>query len=293
MARHLESSEIFPAGLSGLRARFLTLRGGLRVRVVEHDAAPNPGAPPVLLLSGWGTSAYLWRFNLLPLAAARLRPIAIEMKGQGLSDIPTDPDEYTLDSLAGHVLDVLDALHLERAMLVGLSLGGGIAARVALLAPERVERLALLSAVGLGRVRLVWLLRLLPEALASVMPSMARRPVFALALRLSYGELGRPTARDVDQYFAASRNPEFARSLWSLIHRVDWSVLDPDQLRRLAMPVLAVFGTRDRIVSPHGVGEVVRAMPRGELVLIDGAGHACAEEAPEAVNQALVDFLIA
>lgn len=269
------------------------LRDGITVRVIETVGA-DPAAPPVLLLSGWGTSAYLWRRNLLPLAAARLRPIAVELKGQGLSDIPTDPREYTLESLSRHVLDVLDALHVERAMLAGLSLGGGIAARVALLAPERVERLALLSSVGLGRVHLVHLAGLLPEMLvAPLTPHLARRSLFELALRWAYGTLGHPTAADVDQYFVHSEDPAFARSLWSLVRRVDWRMLRADELRRLEMPVLAVFGTRDRIVSPHQVGELVRQLPRGELVLIEGAGHACAEEAPEAVNRALVDFLVA
>lgn len=293
MARRLDSSKIFPAGHPGLAARFITLRDGITVRVIEVVEA-DVAAPPVLLLAGWGTSAYLWRRNLLPLAAARLRPIAVELEGQGLSDIPTDPEAYTLESLSKHVLDVLDALELERTMLVGLSLGGAIAARVALLAPERVERLALLSSVGLGRVRLVKLARCLPELpIAPLMPHLARRSLFALALRWAYGTLGHPTAADVDQYFAQSEDPAFARSLWSLVHHVDWRVLGAEELRRLEMPVLAVFGTRDRIVLPHHVEELVRLLPRGELVLIEGAGHACAEEAPEAVNRALVDFLIA
>lgn len=288
MAHFLAESEIFPAGVAGITANFLALRSGLRVRVVEAGAA---GAPPVVLLAGWGCSAYLYRKNLPALAAAGFRGIAVDLKGQGLSDKPLAPEAYTLDSLAAHVLDILDALERPEVMLVGLSLGGAIAMQVALRAPERVHKLALLNAVGLGPVRLVAVARALPAALGALLPHVARRWMFALALRAAYGTLARPTARDVDEYHAPARDPAFVRSLWSLLREVDWQPRTPAELARLTMPVLVIAGTRDRLVSPHGVEARARAMPRARALLIAGAGHACAEEAPAAVNRALVDFL--
>lgn len=288
MPKRIDPSKLYPAGHAGVRARMVPLGSGLRVRVVEAGEA---SATPVVLLSGWGNSAYLWRKNLPALADAGLHPIAVDLKGQGGSDKPAEAGEYTLDSLSAHVVDVLDALSLERVPLVGLSLGGAIAIRVALRSPERVERLALLGAVGLGEVQLVRLVRLLPELLAPVWSRFARRWTFEVALRLAYGDLGRPTARDVDEYYAYTSDAAFARSLWSLIHRVDWGVLSPAELRRLRMPVLAIFGTRDRIVLPGRVHELMRDVPGARVVLIEGAGHACAEEAPDAVNRALLEFL--
>ncbi|HEX6536021.1 MAG TPA: alpha/beta hydrolase [Gemmatimonadaceae bacterium] len=300
----LPRSKQFPAGCAGLRARFVELASGFTVRVVEcggsgeqagaaAGAGAGAGSRPVVLIGGWGSSAYLWRKNLLPLAAAGLRPIAVELPGQGQSDIPTDPAMYTSDALVRHAIQALDALALERAMLVGLSLGGAVAAGVALAAPKRVDRLALVSAVGLARARFVGIARLVPEALMPLVSRMGWRWVFAVVLRIAYGDLGRPTAADVDQYYAAAANRAFVPSLWSLIHRVQWGELPAEVLRRLTMPVLAIYGTRDRIVPPTGVDERIREIPNAELVLVEGAGHLCTEEAPEAVNRALVRFLAA
>jgi 3-oxoadipate enol-lactonase len=248
-------------------------------------------APAVVLLAGWGCSAYLYRKNLQPLAEAGLRAIAVELKGQGESDKPLGAGEYTLDSLAAHTLDVLDALELPSAMLVGLSLGGAIAARVALRAPERVNKLALLASVGLGPVRLVRGVRMLPIALGALLPRLTRRWMFRVALRAAYGTLAEPTERDVDAYFAPASDPAFVRTLWAQLHEVDWRELTPAEVRRLAMPLLAIFGTHDRIIAPHRAEQVLREAPHARIIRIPGAGHAIAEEAPEVVNRELVDFL--
>lgn len=274
--------------MNGTSSRFLALPNGLRIHVVE---AGDTAAPPVVLLAGWGCSAYLYRKNLQALASAGLRAIAVELKGQGESDKPLDPAEYTLDSLAEHTLDILDALALPSAMLVGLSLGGAIATRVALRAPARVRKLALLASVGLGPVRLAPFARYFPAAIGALLPRITRRWMFRVALRSAYGTLGAPTEQDVDAYFAPARDPAFVRSLWALLREVDWRELTPAEARRLTMPVLAVFGTHDRVISPQRVEQVLGAAPHVRTVLIPGAGHAIAEEAPEAVNPLLVEFL--
>jgi pimeloyl-ACP methyl ester carboxylesterase len=248
-------------------------------------------SPAVVLLAGWGCSAYLYRKNLQPLADAGFRAIAVELKGQGESDKPLGTGEYTLDSLAEHTLDVLDALALPSTMLVGLSLGGGVAARVALRAPERVHKLALLAAVGLGPVRLARWARFFPAAIGAALPPLTRRWMFRVALRAAYGTLDSPTEHDVDEYFPPARDPAFVRTLWALLREVDWRELTPTAVRRLTMPLLAVFGTHDRIISPHRVEQVLGEAPRARIVRIPGAGHAIAEEAPEAVNRLLIEFL--
>jgi 4,5:9,10-diseco-3-hydroxy-5,9,17-trioxoandrosta-1(10),2-diene-4-oate hydrolase len=279
----------FPSGFPTLTSRLLRLPSGLHVHIVECGEAT---APAVVLLGGWGTSAYVYRKNLEPLAAAGLRAIAVEVKGQGLSDKPLDPAEYTLDSLAAHVLEILDALELPRVMLVGQSLGGAIATRLALAAPRRIARLALIAPVGFGRVRFVTLVRaVVPAALTPLLPRLAARWTFALGLRLAYGKLARPTARDIDEYYAPAGDPAFTRSLLSLIRQVDWNPLTPAQLHRLGVPLLIIFGTADRIIPPGEIERLLRDVPGARAVLIPGAGHAANEEAPEAVNRALIDFL--
>ncbi len=286
----LPESDIYPAGIAGVEARFVTLPSGIRVRVVE--SGPEDGEA-VVMLPGWGCSAYAFRKNVGALGERGARVVAVEMKGQGCSDKPLGNGEYSVEALTEHVIEVLDALEIDSATLVGLSLGGLVAVRVALQAPERVRRLALLDPVGFGRVRLVGLARLFPVSVGGVFPRIAaRRWAFALALRAAYGSRARPNARDVDEYFAPARDPAFVQTLWALLHEVDWRLLTTAELRRLTMPLLVIFGSEDRLVLPGDAERLTREAPDGRVMFIEGAGHASPEEAPEEVNAALAELIL-
>src|SRR6476660_3966033 len=154
--RILGPGEMFPAGEPAYRVSFPRLRSGLKVRVVERGAKTSP---PVLLVHGWGCTAYVFRYNMPALAAAGYRPLAVDLKGHGLSDKPSRAEEYTIDSLVEHLRDIMDALGLERAALVGHSLGGSLIYHFASRYPERAQCLGLLSPVGLKGVPLMWLYR--------------------------------------------------------------------------------------------------------------------------------------
>jgi pimeloyl-ACP methyl ester carboxylesterase len=284
----LDPTECYPAHATGVSARRITLRAGVHLRVVE---AGEPGAPPVVLLPGWGCSAYLFRKNLPALAAAGAHAIVVELAGQGWSDHPDAAGVWTLEARSAQTLEALDALGLERVMLVGLSLGGGIAARVALRAPERVAKLALLDAVGLGPVGVAELTRLVPDALARMVEPFTGRWIFKGALRFAYGRLATFSAHDVDEYYAPTRDPAFVRSLWRQLQETDWRLLTPEEMHRLAMPLVAMFGMRDIVIWPTAVRRLVAAAPHGRVVLVPEAGHALAEEAPDAVNRELVSLL--
>ena len=117
----------FPEEADGVAARWVEL-DGCRVRCIESGDAH---APPVVLLPGWGCSAYSFRGNIGALAAAGFHVVVVEPPGQGWSDKPRDPAAYTLPSLARAVLAVLDRLGIRNAAFVGQSLGGAIALQIA------------------------------------------------------------------------------------------------------------------------------------------------------------------
>ncbi len=119
---------MFPAGRPDLLMRYLHLASGLRVRAVECG---DEGAPLILMLPGWGCSAYVFRENLAPLASAGFHAVAVDLKGHGLSDKPRSPQEYRLESMRLHVSQIIDALGSRDVMLTGLSMGGALAAHVA------------------------------------------------------------------------------------------------------------------------------------------------------------------
>ena len=107
----LSPGEMFPRKDPAYRVSFARLESGIRIRVVERG---DRKAPPVILVHGWGCSAYAFRFTMPALAAAGFRAIAFDLKGHGLSDKPHTSGEYTIERLVEHLRDVLDTLALEQ-----------------------------------------------------------------------------------------------------------------------------------------------------------------------------------
>lgn len=103
---------------------------------------------PIVLIHGLACGKRMW-FHQIRALKERFRVIAYDQRGHGLSDAPSDPRSYSPAHLAGDLVGVLDALEIERAAIVGFSLGGGPALAFAAAAPERVSRLVLAD-IGAG-----------------------------------------------------------------------------------------------------------------------------------------------
>src|SRR4030042_265658 len=117
-----------------------------RVDGVDLHYVDAGNGPPLLLLHGLGGSTFGFR-RLIPILSPRFRLLALDLKGFGYSERPLDGD-YSLTAQARLAKDFLDALNIERAAVLGHSLGGAIAMRLAVDFPERVERLILVSSAS-------------------------------------------------------------------------------------------------------------------------------------------------
>src|SRR5262249_32005978 len=111
---------------------------------------------PVLLLHGIGSGCSVWRHTPVALAP-HLRRYALDLLGCGASEKP--PIDYSIETLARSVGAFTETLGIQRAHIIGHSLGGGVALRFHTLFPERVERLVLVASGGLGR-ELHWIIRI-------------------------------------------------------------------------------------------------------------------------------------
>lgn len=260
----------------------------MRIRCVE---AGDDGAPPVVLLPGWGCSAYSFRHNLPALARGGFRAIAIEPPGQGWSDKPADEAAYSLPSLARSVVAALDALGLGRAPIIGQSLGGGIALQIALDARERAERLVLWSPIGFGCVRGLYYCSGVPLALAPMFEWLAGPRLVRQMLKVIYGQSAPPVERDVEQYSAPIGSPGFVRSQLALLRNVRWRPLPSSELARLTVPISIMAGAKDPLVPLSCLAEAESSLPDGRLHVIGSAGHAGNETHAAEVNRQALDFL--
>ena len=289
-AAHLSSDAMYPAGESHATARWLSLADGEQVRVVESG---DPGAPALIFLHGWGCSAYAWRHFTAPAAASGWRTIAIDLRGHGLSDRPTEAGKYRREAMVDHLEATLDALGVVSAPIVAHSMGGSVAVSFAMRAPSRVPRLALFGPVGFGIVnRATWSQLLPPSLTGALLPSRIPRWAVRFALKHSRGAKGVSDEREVDEYWAPTQFPDFLNAMRLLLHGFTWEPWTPTELAALTQPLMLVFGDRDSVVKPQSVAPtLVRCLRGAQLHVAHGAGHVVPEERPEWALGLMLPFL--
>jgi pimeloyl-ACP methyl ester carboxylesterase len=258
-------------------------------------APARANVPPVVLVHGWGCSAYAWRHLMPAIAAAGHPVVAMDLVGHGLSDKPVHRPQYTLAGMANHLEMVLAALGLARPVLIGHSMGGAIAREVARRNPSRVRGLALLAPAGLGRVRRLVAGRFFsPDWVVPFLgPSSVPRWAVRRSLERTWGPRSGFTDRDVDEYWAPSQFPEFVRASRHLIHHFEWAPPAAATLAPLAaLPVRVLLGAHDRLlVAPDIARFVAGALPEAVVSWLPDAGHALHEDVPAATLALLLPWL--
>jgi pimeloyl-ACP methyl ester carboxylesterase len=254
--------------------------------------------PPVVLVHGMVNASRHWSAVAERLASRHL-VIAPDLIGHG--DSATPRGDYSLGAHAAVIRDLLSALGIERATMVGHSLGGGIAMVYFWQFPQRVERLALVSSGGLGD-EVSPLLRSAALPGASTLISLAghRRLTGALdaagaRLRDRGSSLGvqlQAIARALRPLESAGQREAFVQSLRAVIDRRGQRVSATDRLYLLReMPTLIAWGERDRTIPPsHGLA-AHHAIPGSRFVTIPGAAHFPHLERPDELAAALEDFI--
>ncbi|MEA2307647.1 MAG: 3-oxoadipate enol-lactonase [Solirubrobacteraceae bacterium] len=250
--------------------------------VAVHHVADGPADAPVLLLSGsLGSTLAMWEPQLRALTD-RFRVVRYDHRGHGGSPVPPGP--YDIADLASDALALLDRLGVQRAHVCGLSLGGMVGQWLAIHAPGRVDRLAVLcSSARLGpesgyaeRAALVRAEG--TRAIAEAVVGRWLTPAYATAHPEVVGEL---------RAMVAATPPEGYAACCEALAHMD---LEPG-LGRVRAPTLVVAGAQDPSL-PAAHGEAIAArIPGARFALLDPAAHLASLERAEAVNELLLDHL--
>lgn len=289
----LPADAVYPAGRPGHAVHWLDLPDGERARAVvcEPDrAATGPESPDVAVVGvhGWGCSAYSFQRVLRPLADAGVRAAAPDLRGHGWSSKPLDVRRYTPAALAAWLADVLDALGIGRAVLLGHSLGGQVALEAALAMPERVAGLVLVAPLGFAAIGRLRALRLAtPDLLAPVLPYLATRTAIRVGLASSYGPGHGPSERDVDEYWAPTADPDLARAVRLVAHASTWGPGSAARLARIVCPTHVILGDHDNLIGVDAVRPLAAAIPDATLEVLAGVGHVPIDERPDRVLAAV------
>ncbi len=261
------------AGERAVRERYLQVlkrwpvaNEQLRVPTREGEtfviASGAPDAPPVVLLHGSAFNSAMWMGDVAAWSE-HFRVYAVDVIGQAGASAASRPP-YASEAYALWLDDVLDALHVPRAALVGLSLGGWIALDYAIRRGSRVQSVVLLCPAGVGRetVSMFTLLFVIAPLLA--LGRWGRRKAMAMTLGPAPRAQGAHAVNKLSSVVFAHFRPNMAR----VVRFGDAA------LRRLAMPLLLIVGERDAMLDSRETrARIERNVPRAEVLWLSGVGH--------------------
>jgi len=253
----------------------------------ERGVARRPGDPAVVLWPSLLFDGGMWKHQIEPLAALG-RVVVFDGPGHGKSEVPPP---FSLEDNADALLDAFGELHVDRAVLVGLSWGGMLAMRMALQHASRVHALALFdtSAEPEERAR-----ALKYRLFASIGKRVGLPPSLmdAQIVPLFFAERTRRDRPELVERFVRAANG-FSReglaraALAVVVKRTD--VLP--RLHVVRVPTLVACGKEDRATEPVHSERIAERIPGAKLVLLDGCGHVGPLEQPAAVNEVLVPWV--
>ncbi|PWC39624.1 3-oxoadipate enol-lactonase [Azospirillum sp. TSO35-2] len=252
---------------------------------VHYDLTGPAGAPVLLFANSIGTSFQIWD-AVVPHLSQRYRVLRYDMRGHGLTEVTPVTEEagYSMDTLAGDAVALLDALGIARAHVCGLSIGGMMAQRLAVTAPQRLHGLILCDTAGVIGPPSIW---------ADRIAAIRARGMAAIADGVM--------ARWFTERFRAER-PDQIRGYVAMVGRTtedgyigcSMAIRDAD-LRAanagIAAPTLVIVGEEDVATPPALARELADGIPGARLAVLPGAAHIPGVEKPAELAALIDGFL--
>jgi pimeloyl-ACP methyl ester carboxylesterase len=250
-------------------------------------AGPTDATPPLVFLHGLGGSQATW-MTLLADLVDRYRVAALDLPGHGQSDKP-DPAaaDYSVAGLTTTVIQGIEALGLEPVVLVGHSLGGAIAMRIALERPAIVRGLVLVDSAGVGD-------EINPELLDRVEAEPSKDEARRL-LELFFENKRWVLERGVEEMYRARSSPGADAAMRAAaaasFSREGQRIGLAGRMGDISLPTLVVWGERDRVIPATQAETAASAIPGAWLEIIEGVGHVPQVEASAELARLLDRFL--
>ena len=249
----------------------------------------------VILLHGLNCHVEFWEKNIAALAQEH-SVFAVDIVGFGRTDKPAIA--YTFQQMADFVIDFMNAMNIDKASLVGHSMGGGITMMVAARVPERIEKIVLVDSSGLGK-RMSLLVRLITLPVIGEVLTKPSRQGVVRQMQMCLYDHSQASDDFIDRAVAIGKLPDTQRSVLSVLRGgcnifgmkkkvvTDFS----ECIKRISAPILAIWGRQDRI-NPFSDGEAaVERMGDVRLHIIDQADHFPQIDKPGEFNATVLDFL--
>lgn len=250
-----------------------------RLRLVGDDIGQGD---PLLFVHAFPLNRRMWAPQVEALSD-RYRCLTVDLRGFGESDAPSGP--YSLDEMAADLVGVLDALHLDRVTLIGLSMGGYIAFAFWRRAAGRLRALVLADTRASADSEAVQAAR---ETLAQQAEAEGLAPVVAAQLpRLLSPAASADLRQWVSDMIEEATPQGVAGALRGMAARPDASAILP----QITCPTLVIAGADDVVTPAAEMSAMTKQLPKATYQVLAGAGHLANLEAADAFNAALHTFL--
>ena len=252
---------------------------------------------PVILVHGLGGSIENWVYNIEPLGQ-RHRVYALDLKGFGRTD--KTPLLRDLDELVQFIKRFMEAQHIEKASLVGNSLGGGLVLSFAIQFPDKVDKLVLVDNAGMGKDVItdfkILSLPIIGELLYKPSPKAGaglwRKIVFDASL---------VTDELVNSSYELAILPGAPKAMLATLRagigirgqRANLTRQLLEGAAKIAAPTLIVWGQQDKIIPVEHAHIAERTIPHSRLQILDRCGHMPQLERPDEFNKLVLEFLAA
>jgi pimeloyl-ACP methyl ester carboxylesterase len=277
-------------------SRFVDING-----VTVHYKEMGQGEPVFILLHGFGASTYSWQEVIEPLSKSG-RVIAYDRPGFGLTSRPmpgdwTGTNPYGVQGNVEMLDNLMNQLGVEKAVLVGNSAGGSVAAAFAIEHPDRVQGLVLVDpAIGNGNRERI------PSWLSPLMATPQMRHIGQLLVRSIAGKTGDETIRLAwhdpslidQQVYDGYRKPLKANNWDKALYEFTIAQKSDDlqsRLGELKVPILVMTGDDDRIIPTANTIQLANKIPGADLEVFNQCGHVPQEECPEQFMSGIKTFL--
>lgn len=266
---------------------------GYNTRVLELEG----DGLPILMFHGYADSADTWRQSLALLAREGHRAVAVDLPGFGAAD-PLNPEAILpqLDEFALAAVRYAGGRPRKLVLVVGNSLGGCVALRLAERHGDRLVGVAGVAPAGLEMSRLLNIVQRDPAlrtllALPTPVPSVVLRAAVARLYRqLAFAAPDRIDPIVISAFTWHHRRRARVAHYLDTAHRLLPELRNPFELERILVPVMLIWGDRDRLVFHRGAQRVLDAVPESKLELLEGVGHCPQVEAPKRFTELLLGF---
>ena len=257
--------------------------------------ALGDGKSSVILLHGLGSYIEYWGDNVAALAQGR-RVYALDLVGFGRSDKPQV--SYSIPYLTEFVQKFMIVQDVDRATLIGESLGGAIALRFALQYPHQVEKLVLAASAGLGKEISIFL-RMMSLPILGELVARPNRKGTNQTLRQLFHDQDLITDQRIEEGYSMSSLPGAQRCFLSALRSLCniWGVRNDvyrpilDRLEEIEAPTLVIWGAQDRFLPVTHTHQAAKRLPNARVHIFDPCGHVPNIERAEEFNALVTDFL--